>query len=92
MGQFGVLHWQWWQPPASAPDIANYLKYGGYQCWTASMVYKFFDKKFSGGAVTRVGTETLATRNKPAVISGIMLNQELSEQLQKTIIRKFEQC
>ena len=56
------------------------------------MVYKFFDKKFSGGAVTRVGTETLATRNKPAVISGIMLNQELSEQLQKTIIRKFEQC
>ena len=30
------------------------------------MVYKFFDKKFSGAAVTRAKSETLATRDKSA--------------------------
>ena len=32
-------------------NIAKNPKYDGYQCGLASMVYKFFDKKTSGGTV-----------------------------------------
>ena len=45
------------------------------------MVYKLFNKKNSGGAVT--GT------NKPAIKSKTMPNQDLAEKLHKPIIRKF---
>ena len=38
------------------------------------MVYQFFSKKFSGGTVK----------------SEIMSNKELAEELQKSIVRKFE--
>ena len=55
-------------------DIAKNPKYDGYQRDLASMVYKFFDKKSSGGAV------------KSKNIS----NQELAEKLHKPIIRTFE--
>ena len=54
-------------------NIANNPKYGGYQRGLASMVYKFFDKKTSGGTV------------KNENIS----NKELAEELHKPIIRKF---
>ena len=32
-------------------NIARNLKYDGYQCVLASMVYKFFDKKTSGSSI-----------------------------------------
>ena len=32
-------------------NIAKNLKYDGYQCGLASMVYKLFDKKTSNGAI-----------------------------------------
>ena len=34
-------------------DIAKIPKYDGYQRGPASMVYKFFDKKTSGEAITQ---------------------------------------
>ena len=54
-------------------NIAKNQKYDGYQCRLASLFYKFFDKKSSGCGVK----------------SKIMPNQELAEELQKPIIRKF---
>ena len=48
-------------------NIAKYLKHNGYQCGLALMVYKFFDKKSSGGDATLARSETLATQNKSAL-------------------------
>ena len=42
-------------------DTAKNPKYDGYQKGLASMVYKFFDKKTAGGAVTLARSDTLAT-------------------------------
>ena len=52
-----------------ALNIAKNPKYDGYQRGIASVVYKCFNKKSSGGntlgvAVTRTWSDTLATRNK----------------------------
>ena len=55
-------------------NIAKNLKYDGYQCRLASMVYKFFDKKTSGRTVKY---ETISIK-------------ELVEELHKPIIRRFE--
>ena len=55
-------------------NIAKKLKYNGYQRGLASMVFRFFDKKSSGGA------------NK----NEIMSNKELAEELHKPIIRNFK--
>ena len=55
-------------------NIVKNLKYDGYQRGLASMVYKFFDKKTLGGAVK----------------SEIMPKQQLTEELSKPIIRKFQ--
>ena len=55
-------------------NIANNLKYDAYQRGLASMVYKFFDKKTSGG--------TLKKEN--------ISNKELSEELHKRIITKLK--
>ena len=41
-------------------NIANFLKYDGYQRGLASMVYKFFDRK----TALLARSETLATRDK----------------------------
>ena len=49
-------------------------KYDGYQHGLASIIYKFFDKKISGGTV----------KNK------IISNKKLAEELHKPIIKKFE--
>ena len=54
-------------------NIAKNPKYAGYQLGLASMVYKFFNKKLSGGGVK----------------SEITPNQQFIEKLHKAIIRKF---
>ena len=54
------------------------------------MVYKFFDKTFFCGAVTCAWSETLATQDKSVIKSEYMPNQQLTEELHKPIIRKFE--
>ena len=56
------------------------------------MFYKFFDRKSSGGAVTRAWSETLATRDKSAIKNENMSNQQLAEELYRLITRKFEKC
>ena len=53
-------------------EIGNNPKYDGYQRILASMVYKFFDKKSKG---TDIKNE-------------IKVNQQLANELHKTIIRK----
>ena len=52
-----------------ATNIAKNPKYDAYQRRIASVVYKYFNKKSSGGntlggAATRASSENLATRNK----------------------------
>ena len=63
-------------------NIAKDHKYDGYQRGLASMAYKFFDKKTAGSGVT-----TLA--NKSAIKS-MPQSEQLTEELYKSIIRKFE--
>ena len=54
-------------------SIAKNPKYDGYQRFIISLVYNFFEKKTFGEAVK----------------NGNMPNKELSEELHKLIIRKF---
>ena len=65
----------------NAFNIAKNSKCEGYQCRFALMVYNFFDKKTSGGAVTHA--------NKSAIKNENMSNKELAEELHKQIVRKF---
>ena len=58
--------------------VAKYPNDGEDQRGLTSFVYKFFD-------------ETLASSNG-AIKNEIMSNQQLVEELQKPIIRKFEKC
>ena len=58
-------------------NVAKNPKYNGYQRGLASMVYKFFDKKTKGNAFR------LANKS-------ILQNEQLAEELHKTIIRKFK--
>ena len=60
--------------PDKAFDMTKSLKQDGYQRGLVSVVYNSFNKKTSGGAI----------KNE------IMSNEELAEELQKPIIRKFE--
>ena len=60
-------------------NIAIYPRYDGYQCWLASKIYTFFDKK-SSGANTSGGT----------IKRYIMSNQQLACKLHKLIIGKCE--
>ena len=55
-------------------NIAKNPNYNRYQRGLASMVYNFFDKKTSGGAIKK---ETMA-------------NEELTKELSQPIIRKFQ--
>ena len=55
-------------------NVTKNPKYDGYQRGLALMVYKFFDKKFSGGVIE----------------NEIMQNKELAKELLKPIIIKFE--
>ena len=56
-------------------NIAKNPKYDGYKRGLASMVYKFFNKKTSGGTVTN---ENISSK-------------ELAQELQKPIIKKFKE-
>ena len=56
-------------------NIAKNTKYDGYQRSLASMVYKYFDKKTSGGAIKNEN----------------MSNKELAEELHKPVIRKLNE-
>ena len=53
--------------------VAQNLKYDGYQIGLAGMVYKYFDKRTSSGAIEN--------ENKS--------NKELAEELHKPVIREF---
>ena len=64
-------------------NIAEIPKSDGHQRGLASMVYKFFDNKTSGGVAI------WATRNKYAVENENMWNKDLAEGLHQPIIRKF---
>ena len=55
-------------------NIAKNRKYDGYQRRAALLVYRSFDKKASGSGIKNQN----------------MLNKELTEELYKPIIRKFE--
>ena len=54
-------------------NIAKNPKHDGYQRGLASMVYKFFDKKFRGSGVNN---------------NEIKQNEQLTEELHKPIIKK----
>ena len=54
-------------------NIAKNSKFDGHQCGLASILYKFFDKKSSGGAIKNEN----------------MSNKELAKELHIAIIRKF---
>ena len=60
-------------------NIAKNPQYDGYQRGLASMVYKFFDKKFASLA------------DKSTAGSGVnkLQNEQLPEELHKPIIRNF---
>ena len=62
-------------------NIAKNLKHDGYQRILASMVYKFFDKKISGGAAMFANSSAIKNEN--------ISNTELAEELHKPIIREF---
>ena len=59
--------------------IASNPNYGGYQKGLASMVYKFFDKKFKGSGIS--ASLEIKSANEP--------NYQLANGLHKPIIRKF---
>ena len=71
-------------------NIAKNPKYDEYQRGLTSMVYKFFDKKSSGGATTLAQCKTLAKINKSAIKNENISNKKLAEELHKPIIRKFK--
>lgn len=50
----------------------------------------FFNERSSDSAVTHALLETLVLRDKSAIKSEAMPNQQLAEDLSKTIIRKFD--
>ena len=62
-------------------NITKNLKYDGYESGLASMVYKFFDKKFA----------TLADKSTKGscVNKKIKQNEQLAEELQNPIIKNF---
>ena len=63
-------------------NIAKNLKYDDYQRDLASMVYKFYVKKSSGGAV--------AETDKSVIKRGSKSNQQLAEKLHKPVNKKCE--
>ena len=69
-------------------NIAKNLKHDGNQRRVASMVYKFFDEK----TASHEQSETLVTRHKYALRGVVQIapNEELANELNKSIIRKTE--
>ena len=56
-----------------ALSIVKNPEYNQYQRGLASMVYICFDKKFSGGSVTRAWSDSSAAWDKSAIKSRIQL-------------------
>ena len=48
-------------------NIAKNPKYDGYQRGLASMVYNFFDKKTSGGAIKSMSNQLASTLYQPII-------------------------
>ena len=71
-------------------SIAKNSKDDGYKCRLASMVYKLFYKKTSGGAATLAQWGTLARWNKSAVKNENMPNNESTEELHKPTVKKVK--
>ena len=68
-------------------NIAKDKKYDGYQRGLASMVYKFFDKKFASSAdKSTEGSGAKHVHNTKLAPQ----NQQLAEELHKPIIKKFQ--
>ena len=65
----------------NAFNIARDIKCDGYQRRSASMVYKFFDKKTAGSGANTL-TNKSASKSMPQ-------NEQLVENLHKPIIKKF---
>ena len=63
-------------------NITKNTKYDGYERDLASMRYKSFNKTYTAGAVRRL--------NKSAIKSKNISNEQLAEELQNPIIKKFE--
>ena len=66
-------------------DIAKDPKYDGYQRGLASMVYKFFDSKVASSDKKSEGSGAKHVNTKL-----IPQNEQLADELQKPIIRKFK--
>ena len=62
----------------AAFNIAENLKYDGYQRRLVSMVYNFFDKKSSGSGVNMHASKSAFN------------NEKLAEELHKPIIKKLK--
>ena len=72
-------------------NIAKNPKHDGCQRGLPLTIYNFFATKSSNSAATRGRSETLVPRDKSANKSEIMSNQQLAEDIRKTIIRKFDE-
>ena len=73
-----------------AKDAKNGRCQGDIKRYLASLIYKDFDEKFPDGVATRARSETIATRDKSATENKKISNQQLVEELNKSIIRKFK--
>ena len=73
-----------------AKDAKNGRCQGDIKRYLASLIYKYFDEKFPDGVATRARWETIATRDKSATENKKMWNQQLVEELNKSIIRKLK--
>ena len=74
----------------TAFNIAIKPKYDGDQRNLASMVYKFFDKKYSDAVATLAPSETLARWLKSDIRKQNITNKNLAGELHKPIIRKLK--
>ena len=73
-----------------AKDAKNGRCQGDIKKYLASLIYKYFDGKFPDEVATRARSETISTRDKSATENKKMSNQQLVEELNKSIIRKFK--
>ena len=75
-----------------AYDVASNSQYGGYQRGLASMVYKFFDKKFTGEPSAKhvMGSGFKKLKNTTKSSSLEHSPSILADELHKPVIKKFE--
>ena len=76
-------------------NVSKNPKYDGYQRGLASMVYKFFDKKFTGSGIVNNNnnnnnTNNTNNNNNNNNNNDTKQNLKLPEELHKPILKKFE--